>query len=362
MKLLLITGAGASRNLSVDPDNPLPLMSHWASRLCDDIGQRMAAATGLANVKTTAEFEETLGAIFQWFETISLAERFSPLAGKSVGDASNSQPRRSFDLGLRNMQIHIKTLREALHDSLFREFGPDRIDRKRAAEAYRELLVAIREEAGEDDPAELVCATTNYDHSQEDGLSGLGMNVRSCFPYDSIRPRVLKPDGLGEFVAGEPSLLALHGGVGWYKRDGVVEFVAPARPFNKTLGVPAVLYPSPNKNVQSADTVGVWKEFATAVKGATHILVLGHSLHDEHLVAEIRKATCPVGVTIYPPDVDGKPSVNDASSSPQADEIRKLLPSAHVIGIDFGNSLEYEKAALSRWCQGRSKPAVIQAA
>lgn len=62
--LLLITGAGASRDLNAGDTEPLPLMQDWATRLRGELGPGLAQMTTLDKAETVPDFEETGGSRF----------------------------------------------------------------------------------------------------------------------------------------------------------------------------------------------------------------------------------------------------------------------------------------------------------
>ena len=70
MKFAVLTGAGASRDLSSSPDEPLPLMSDWAQRLRERLGPELSQMATLNHAESGPDFEETLGALFRWAEML----------------------------------------------------------------------------------------------------------------------------------------------------------------------------------------------------------------------------------------------------------------------------------------------------
>jgi hypothetical protein len=345
MKLLLITGAGASRNLSVDSERPMLLMTDWRERLCADIGDGLAQSTGLDRAETGEQFEETLGALFRYREQmLPLGERFVNLARKDlVGDMRG--PAR-FDQGLKQIKVNIDKLMAALHKSLFREFGPKRINAELAVKAYDDLLDVLTGAGSE--PPSVICATTNYDRSLEIALEKMGRTVRTGFAASRYLTPTLDPQGLGAFDLGSTGLLYLHGAVGWYKKNDVITSQAADQDFNPTLGDPAVLYPSTNKDIEKSETRELWTEFDAAIEEASHIFILGHGLNDDHLVAALREATCPIAVAVYPGDGD-EVALDEIDAVGQTKAVLEKLPKAHPVGLDFGPMMRLEKGPLEHW-------------
>lgn len=366
MKLLLITGAGASRNLSVKPEEPMPLMADWRQTLCDSIGHGFAVSSGLDQAETAQKFEETLGALFRWGEQLPLAKRFADLTRTNF--ASDTGRPTKFKEALQITRKNLDTLLVALHKSLFEEFGPARISNDAAERAYQALFSELVAKTA-DGEVSVVCATTNYDRSLEIALEAMGRDVRTGFKPHSYRTQKLEPRGLGEFEAESVALIYLHGAVGWYKKGRVITSQSAEEPYTDALGIPAVLYPSLDKDVEKAETAELWTEFDAAVAEATHIFVLGHGLNDDHLVAALRKAKCPIAVTVYPGDDDGRVGLEDIEGLEQTKTVLRKLPKAHPLGVIFGPKMVLETGPLEHWLRDLDpwhgnppKPAVIRAA
>jgi hypothetical protein len=83
-RTLIITGAGASAELGHD-DASMPLMATWAQRLREEIGRSLTTMSTLDQAKTGPEFEDTLGALFRFAETLDEAERFAGMARQGAG-------------------------------------------------------------------------------------------------------------------------------------------------------------------------------------------------------------------------------------------------------------------------------------
>ncbi|HEV7772103.1 MAG TPA: hypothetical protein VGO48_02305 [Conexibacter sp.] len=345
VRLLLITGAGASHRLSLIEDEPLPLMHDWALRLRAKIGPGFSSMTGLSGATDGVEFEETLGALFRWSDSLVDIERFR-LMCKEKPDQNNHYP-DIFSQAVGNARHNMGSFQGRLHESLFDEFGPERVDADKAVSAYRTLFEALGL-SGEVLPDQLVCATTNYDRSLEMALAELTGSVRTGFVMQAFRSSVLEPLGLGAFQTNEPALLYLHGAVGWYRQQGSIISMPADQGFNPTLGTPAVLYPSPEKDIQRSETVQLWDEFRKAVSEATHILVLGHALNDAHLVRELRTAPGQLAVTFYAPGPIASGEALDRSDQ-DAKRIKKLLPTAVPIGVSFAADCRIHSDPVARW-------------
>lgn len=277
MDLVLVTGAGATRELGSN-SQPVPLMGEWSTRLCEALDKAeagLASAVGLNPGMSGPEFEEALGMLLRWQEVRPLARRFMGLGGPSAGSHTGEVP-ASYD----REDARLNEVMGVLNASLYDEFGKNRIDTQAVESAYGGLLELL------DGPTLVACVTTNYDLALETGLEALGHEFDTGFVRPSVGSSpILEPTGIVERASdGKIPVLHLHGAVGWYEREGsVIEHYAD-QPFNPTLGAPAVLYPDPLKDPTSNATVqSLWDEFDRALDNASHVLVIGHSLHDPAL-------------------------------------------------------------------------------
>lgn len=295
-RLVLITGAGASRNFGRGEGRiivggldgpPLPLMADWSNRLVatlDSGEEGLASAIGLRRDMDGEEFEEALGQFLQWTQAF-------PSPG----------PFKQFDRDP-DSQMRVKKVIRLVNQSLWREFGWPRINSGKASETYAKLLAALDAlpplgGGPEEVSTRLFSATTNYDSSGERALSSLGLTPDIGQQHEEFgQTPYLKPD----FVAWEESLrvpyLHLHGAVGWYREPGPdIRIIPPTeprisihhldQPYDDRLS-PAILYPDPRKNPFDVQ-LGVhalWRKLKEALETATHVLVLGHSLHDRPLL------------------------------------------------------------------------------
>jgi hypothetical protein len=345
MKLLIVTGAGASRELGKDKE--LPLMSDWATLLCAELDRReprLAEAIGLMPAMASDEFERTLGALTTWMRARSLAPRFFGLTGGHAGDVPNSVP-----AVFSREEDRLKGIIEGLRTSLYREFGTDRIDQGIAAASYEELLRALGE------PDRLAIATTNYDPSAELALEILDKKPRTGFNRPPARTPELAPAGLVKSSLEENNVpvLHLHGAVGWYERGGKVLEYAPDQAYNPTHGTPAVLYPDPDKDpTQDAAVQALWIEFQEAMAAADRILVFGHSLNDPVLVDALRTSASRRRLAIA---VDTELPLEERTLV--GDRFEALLPEAEIVEMHFGPNLDVSQE-LREWLAGAPAPSL----
>src|SRR4051794_40808375 len=119
MQLVVVTGAGASKDLGIDGE-PLPLMGDWSDRLCSALDAReqfLASACGLEVGLSGPEFEEALGTLLRWRDMLPLNERFKFLGGPNPkGEFGGAQETRTAQAS----RLH--TVIEVLHESLYDEF------------------------------------------------------------------------------------------------------------------------------------------------------------------------------------------------------------------------------------------------
>lgn len=342
MKLLLVTGAGASRNLGVE-DKQLPLMSDWANTLCQALDNResqLASGCHLKPGMTGPQFEENLGLLLKWQQFRHLEGRFQELGGPNIGEVQNAVTNSR-----ERVDRRLKLVMHTLNATLFQEFGQGQIDDDKAQRAYGRLLDLL-------DAPQLVFATTNYDGSAEAALADLGFEIHTGFRRPPNRTPTLDPEGLVERSQKENAVAAihLHGAVGWYEQAGkVVEHHADLE-YNPSLGTPVVLYPDPEKDpMRDAAVSLLWAEFQAAVDSVDSILVVGHSMHDPALVRSLREASQskPVVVTYFNPD--------------DRNEIKRLIPKAAAVPMNFGPDLETDDSRLLQIVKTGRAPAYLEA-
>jgi hypothetical protein len=340
-RTLIITGAGASAGLGRD-DIAMPLMADWAHRLREEIGAELTEMSTLNHAQTGPEFEETLGALFRFAESLEDANRFAGMARQPPGHdhAWQNTLRQALGFGRANLDRFM----ERLHHSLFANFGPDRINVGSAHAAYYDLFERLDLTIGKD---QLIVATTNYDRSIELAFGAASVPLRTGFSSDGVHTPLLNADGLGTFRSEQPSVLYLHGAVGWYRRaNGIIRMPADAG-YQDIHGAPAVLYPGPDKDIGRVETRELWDEFATAAAEADRILVLGHSLHDDHLVSVLRDVSAPLAVTYYSLQ---QPSASASEIAVREEQrIADLLPEATPIAASFGPSSSFDMDTLHGW-------------
>jgi hypothetical protein len=328
MKLLLITGAGASRNLNARDSKPIALMDEWASVLTHRFGPEVSKIIGLDAVTTAQEFEELLGELTRWLQLKDLNLRFAPML--SDRDRYDARKVQFFRHSLEVAERRGEALEVALDETLVEEFGLSRFDAEAAAKAYDYLLRQIHKGR----PEELICATTNYDRSLELALRAIKYRARTGFYHDGVAVPRFSPAGLGTF-GDMPAILHLHGAVGWYRdAHGILE-VPLADSNHPEIGRPAVLYPSKNKIIEESSVAAIWAELDRALDDATHIFVLGHGLGDDHLVARLEGVTVPLAVT--------------AHRTVDADRIRDSLSHAHVVKTTFASKPKIDTEAIKGW-------------
>jgi len=334
-RVVLITGAGASRGLGAD--KPMPLMPDWAGILSHDIDESnpgISEVLGIREGISGEEFEENLGKFLQWQQSFPLNDRFKRFGGVSIAGA----PSPPVEEWLRNNKTRAAEVGEALQRSLYSNFGLQAVDRSKAIEAYRRLDRVL---GGED--TQKICATTNYDPCVEVGFGGFGYRIVDGFDRSQpFQTPVFEPSDLGNWRKYSPDtlpILHLHGAVGWYRqRNGSVIYQPSDQEYNPSLGIPVVLPPDPLKDPLNDATVAtLWNQLRLALGGATHVLVLGHSLHDPALVRALGAVPSKVLVLI-------------ATKDPNSIAL-DLLPSVTRVALEFGADMA-EPSWARAWLEG----------
>lgn len=262
------------------------------------------------------EFEENLGLLLKFEQARALIDRFAPL-GRQDFLGEHGQVGRAREL----TEARLNSLKRILDATLYDEFGMDRVDDERAVEAFGALLDVCG--------TEIVVATTNYDLSAEAALDALDFTVDTGFRASRGRTPALNPVGLIEGRGDATPVIHLHGAVGWYEKEGVVESHYADKPFNESLGSPVVLYPDPDKDPTNDAVVSqLWTEFHRALKEAKAVVVVGHSLHDPSLVRALKDAA------------QRKPVVISFFEKEDKKRIESIVPNAHALHLDFGPAVK----------------------
>lgn len=347
--LLIVAGAGASRELSNDAQQKMPLMGDWANDLnkrLDKLG-RLGASLQLPRDPTNRdagpEFEAKLGRFLAWqraLPTVSLLPSLGTGFGhEQVPDAVHEWFQHANNNG--------RTIINTIHESLSELFAASRISQVSARDAYGQLL----EECRLASDSKLVFATTNYDPAIELGL--LELNRRPFWGEDgSIRGESetrIHVQGMATLPHHLTPVMHLHGMVGWYRKPDQQVYAIRAQSYNPQWGQPALLLPDLVKSYEEdALIAALWHEFDQALLDASHVLVIGHSLHDEHLVERLGSVGVQtrLAVGVYAGSSEGAADI----AKNQAAEFNSILPRATMIGMQFGRPVHiWDKAALESW-------------
>jgi hypothetical protein len=207
---LIVTGAGASRNLGVE--RAMPLMGDWARALVDALNEIAAGfglAVGLRADMVGEEFEEALGRFLAWSRSLPTTRTLLPLGFDNVVGEDDTQVRRWFDQG----EARAERALLLVHRVLYELFGQNNVSSVSARDAYGALL----EQLGVGDQSLLAYGTTNYDVAGEMGLDELGFKPHWGETPSLVHNPVVDPDHVYDRIGrGVVPVLHLHGRVGWY--------------------------------------------------------------------------------------------------------------------------------------------------
>ncbi len=324
-RLVLITGAGASRNLG--KGGPLPLMGDWARILSGDLGAD-AKAIGLSPQISGEAFEKLVGSFLKWSQGHDLNGRFGRLI-PFYGDVAEWA-----------MKCQRKTdeMVNIIRTSVFREFSKVRLDERAVENAYGKLFAHLDIKRGE-----LVCATTNYDPSLRLALRRRDLNPAIGDDGEPGSTAMLRIVDLVDWDVRHRNctpMLHLHGMVGWYWKGNEIQVLPDDQEFVPALGAPAVMLPDPQKDPFVVDVIReLWSNLRAALDDATHVLVLGHSLHDPHLADELRRSE---GATICV-----------AAPKDCVQDVARSIEGAVALPMEFGPNFEIEAGLLESWSQPR---------
>jgi len=348
-RIVLITGAGASINLGADGKR-LPLMDGWSALLVERLDAAepgLASTIELSSALTGEEFEERVGAFLAWQSGLDLMERFVQVGRQSTAGVSGDVHQ-----WFSNARQQAESIMRVINESLWSEFGGNRIDANVAGASYRELLRALDALPGTESGGALFSATTNYDRSGEIAFDDVGFTPDtgargSAWQTSRLDLSTMKPWRSHT----EVPHLHLHGAVGWYRdpEQGGIKIAPADQAFDDRL-TPAVLYPDPDKDPLAEVDLGVahlWGKLEEALESATHVLIVGHSLHDRPLLDAIAKASAQrrlrIGVGWFgEPD----PAIQTLNSHGAFDGTKDLS----LIEIDFQPDGDFTN--VKRWIDG----------
>jgi hypothetical protein len=364
LHVVVVTGAGASRALGAD-GQPVAMMPQWATDLVGRLGEA-ANVLGLSADMDGPAFEAAIGRFLTFTTALPRVAALGTLGDMTnlVGLGPRSEGGR-FAPWQQTALSNQRSIQQALWQSLYLNFGRPRIDAERAYGSYHRLHEFIRTTYTANGLSPWIShATTNFDPAIEIAID---LEIQRDYPNNEKVDGFSKVSGGGQdlwapnlFNAARPNhngyipVMHLHGAVGWYfdeargiKRRPTDEELSPA-------DTPALLLPDDHKDPASFPTpiFQIWEEFKTLLQNATHVLFVGHSLHDPHLLSAVQSSGLPIAaVSLTEPDSKG---LYEISRSADAGGLKELLPEIVLIPGKFGQLEEWpdlDVLALQQWIE-----------
>lgn len=367
-RILVLTGAGASVNLGVG-QKKVPMMSSWASDLVTKLGAR-ADQIGLRPDMPGEDFEKALGSFLAFEKALPLTQ---PLAHLGAPGAPSQRVTMGFADWFHTATSSVEQIRKDLLANLFENFGRDQIDDAKAARTYAKLHAALRKADGsvlqsEEDrklaaESYIVHATTNYDTAIETAIQADahlqlvdGFTSRAGLGSETYTPEVLTGA-----TADSTSLIPvvhLHGAVGWYYRQDGSVTRRPADDGYDDRQIPALLLPDATKVPEGFESPAreTWAQFLALLQSSTHAFVIGHSLHDAHVLTALKNANVSTAVLVH----SAKAPIGsfELPNTGEPDRIRGLLGDVALIPGDFGSSIyatDFEEQRVVEWLQSTGR-------
>lgn len=264
-----------------------------------------------------------------------------------------------------NGQTERANITRGIWTNLFTNFGRARVDNHRAAAAYRALHEQVWAAIDAEGPACWIAhVTTNYDPAIEVAI-GMDDRLQLLDGFSQLRgggSQIYNPEGIADRhrdATDRVPVLHLHGAVGWYQRsDGQVTRLAADEGYDDRR-TPALLLPDNRKDPlrSGAATQATWHQFVGLLNESTHVLLIGHSLHDRHLLEALRQRQGQVAVVIYTdPDSTGQ---YPAASGDETERFVEALPHATLVPGRFGQLQDWpdiDRDALGKWLRRRPDP------
>ena len=154
---------------------------------------------------------------------------------------------------------------------------------------------------------------------------------------------------------GQFPVLHLHGTVGWYlDEDESIRRRPSDEPWDERYP-PALLLPDIKKDPEQFPKPirQVWDQFLLLLGEATHVLFVGHSLHDAHIVKAVAESGKPAAAVAFTePDELGRYALD----ARVADMLKAQLGGLTVIPGKFGQRASWpdlEPAGLLDWLRPR---------
>ncbi|MGZ6639065.1 MAG: hypothetical protein ACXVII_40260 [Solirubrobacteraceae bacterium] len=114
-------------------------------------------------------------------------------------------------------------------------------------------------------------------------------------------------------------------------------YSTPLQRYDSASGVPIVMLPDPDKDYNTDPIIAtIWQQFEEALTRARIVLVLGHSLHDEALVAALRTLVEPparLAVTMLPTESRDVAEMTDGAEVRA--RVQEMLPGAEILSCRF---------------------------
>jgi hypothetical protein len=355
--LVLITGAGASRDLA-SPNDHFPLMGDWSQALSKHFGSKGPQYFDLVDLRSVTdgqEFETRLGTFLQQVQGFNACKDLLKETGALPGIPAPFIGTQTLEQWTSAIGHALKSATSLIHESLVQEFGIRSCNVDAGRTAYSSLLGAFGIIPAKN---KWVYATTNYDRNAERILGSLGYRPDAGVDHQEGNSGygTLSVDGIIQDIgARRVPILHLHGCVGWYQRANGEVYHQHQGSFGAISydDVPIVKLPDPGKVYDPNDIIGqTWSEFRQSLVRAKSVFVLGHSLSDPGLIEAIRTDVTPLkrlAIGVYGTDQNFSqfgPGGNDVSE--RAKEF--FGSNVTIVPIRFGGVQRNETtSALADW-------------
>lgn len=337
----------------------LPMMSAWATRLVEALGHR-AQQIGLEAEMPGDRFEAALGRFLAFEKALPAVWPYVHITQPLTSPMSKDMNAETW---FQQASAITGEIRRAIWKNLFESFGLDRIDRDAAIDSYRRLHALLRFADGDGPESAIAHATTNYDPAIELALDNIdGITLVDGFVRHAGGGReVYAPNLLADQwqTTDQVPILHVHGAVGWYFRNDGSITRRPTDDAYDEREAPALLLPDDTKNPDlfSIPIRETWGSLRRLIAEASHVLFVGHSLHDPHIVRAVREAGRPTAVVVYTtPDANG---VYPEPSESEQTWVRSQLPEAVLLPGAFGQRAPWadiDERSLERWLLATTAP------
>lgn len=276
--VILLLGAGASIPTGI------PGMAGMAEDLDASLDSGSDAAKGLETLRSLSTPDDVEEFLQLANEVIAFAG--SPLEELVVDCVSPREGSSMLDKYHRRLSQHADEVSAFRRELLsFINAVCLRFDRQKAKDIYGDIVKALYKNG-------IPVFTTNYDSLLDHVASQVGIPVADNFAPDQSGRRFFWDRSLKAFNSEGIPIVKMHGSITWHATpDGKVERIPIPAEINEE-GRPLtrlMIFPTRFKDIYRQNYFPLYTAFTRTLATSRALVVIGHSLRDEYILAAIRE-------------------------------------------------------------------------